>query len=106
ELRGTISQKLEQLYGCQYHPEDEITITVGAAQAIFTIFTAFIRPMDEVIVFRPVYDCYESAIEVNGGIPVPVQLNNLDFNVDWEEFRSKITPRTKMIIIKDRKSVV
>src|SRR5690606_20937401 len=99
ELRERISQKMEQLYGCQYHPEDEITITVGATQAIFTIITAFIRPMDEVIVFKPVYDCYEPAIEVNGGIPVPVQLNNLDFKVDWEEFRSKITPRTRMVII-------
>ena len=99
ELREMISQKIGQLYDRHYHPENEITITVGATQAIFTIITTFIRPMDEVIVFKPVYDCYEPAIEVNGGISVPVQLNNLDFKVDWDEFRSKITPRTKMVII-------
>lgn len=99
ELREMISQKIERLYGREYHPENEITITVGATQAIFTIITTFIRPMDEVIVFKPVYDCYEPAITVNGGIPVPIQLNNSDFKVDWKEFRSKITPKTKMVII-------
>lgn len=99
ELRETISQKLEYLYGHKYHPEHEINISIGATQAIFTIITAFIKPADEVIVFKPAYDCYELAIEVNGGIPVPIQLNNLDFRINWDEFRSKIGPRTKMVII-------
>lgn len=99
ELREVLSKKMEQLYGRYYDPNNEITVTVGATQAIFSIITAFIGHGDEVIVIKPAYDCYEPAIEVNGGIPVFVQLNNSDFKVDWTEFRSKITSKTKMVII-------
>ena len=99
ELREMIAEKMEQLYGRHYDPDKEITVTIGATQAIFTIITAFIGKGDEVIVIKPAYDCYEPAIEVNGGIPIFVQLNNTDFKLDWALFRSKITPRTKMVII-------
>ena len=98
-LREMISDKIEKLHDKKYDPENEITVTVGATQAIFTAITAFIRPGDEVVILKPAYDCYEPAIEVNGGIPVFVQLQGKDFKVDWNEFRSKITPRTKMVII-------
>ena len=99
ELRQMIAAKIEQLYGRHYNPDSEITVTIGATQAIFTIITSFVGNGDEVIVIKPAYDCYEPAIEVNGGVPVFVQLNNADFKIDWEVFRSKITPRTKMVII-------
>ncbi|MFK5972063.1 MAG: methionine aminotransferase [Flavobacteriaceae bacterium] len=99
KLREMISEKIEKLTGKKYHPENEITVTVGATQAIFTAITAFVRPGDEVIVLKPAYDCYEPAIEVNGGIPVFVQLQGKDFKIDWTEFRSKITLKTKMVII-------
>lgn len=98
-LREIISEKMQTLYGAMYRAESEITITAGATQAIFTIITAFIGTGDEVIVFKPAYDCYEPAIEVNGGVPIYVQLKGKDFKVDWDEFRSKITPSTKMVII-------
>ena len=99
ELRQMIAAKIEQLYGRHYNPDSEITVTIGATQAIFTIITSFVGNGDEVIVIKPAYDCYEPAIEVNGGVPVFVQLNNADLKIDWEVFRSKITPRTKMVII-------
>lgn len=98
-LREIIADKINHLHDRQYHPENEITITIGASQAIFTAVTAFVGKGDEVIVFKPAYDCYEPAIEVNGGIPVYVQLNDKDYTIDWEEFRGKITSKTKMIII-------
>ena len=53
ELREAISKKFELLYNTSYHPETEITVTAGATQAIYTIISTFIRPKDEVIVFRP-----------------------------------------------------
>ncbi|WP_430964991.1 methionine aminotransferase [Spongiimicrobium sp. 2-473A-2-J] len=98
-LRETISEKIASLYGKRYHPESEITVTAGATQAIFTIITAFIRSGDEVIVFKPAYDCYEPAIQINGGVPVFQQLNDSDFRVDWEAFQQAISPKTKMVII-------
>lgn len=98
-LRKIISEKIEKLHNRHYDPEKEITITVGATQAIFTAISAFVKQADEVIVFKPAYDCYEPAIQLNGGIPILMQLNNTDFKVNWNEFQTLITPRTKMVII-------
>ena len=98
-LREVISAKIEKQHGRRYNPETEITVTVGATQAIFTAITAFVHPGDEVIVLKPCYDCYEPAIEVNGGIPVPIQLKKGNYQVDWEEFKNKITSKTSMAII-------
>ena len=98
-LREIISKKIEKLHGRNYHPEKEITVTVGATQAIFTAVTAFINKGDEVIVLKPCYDCYEPAIEVNGGIVIPIQLRKGDYKIDWEEFKDKINPKTRMVII-------
>ena len=98
-LREIISKKIEKLHGKSYHPEKEITVTVGATQAIYTAVTTFVHPGDEVIVIKPAYDCYEPAIEVNGGIPVYYQLNSEDYKVDWEDFKTRITPKTRMVII-------
>jgi len=98
-LRKIISKKIEKLHGRSYDPEKEITVTVGATQAIFTAVTAFVHPGDEVVVLKPCYDCYEPAIEVNGGIVVPIQLRSGDYKIDWEEFRNKISHKTRMVII-------
>ncbi|EAR02701.1 methionine aminotransferase [Maribacter sp. HTCC2170] len=98
KLREVITNKILTLHHREYNPETEITVTNGASQAIFTAITAFVEPGDEVIVFKPAYDCYEPAIEVNGGSPVYLQLNQ-NFKVDWEVFRNKITQRTKMVIV-------
>ncbi|NNL83313.1 MAG: methionine aminotransferase [Winogradskyella sp.] len=99
ELRLAITKKFEELYNTTYHPENEITVTAGATQAIFTIISAFIKPNDEVIIFKPAYDCYEPAVEVNGGKVISVHLLAPDYKVDWETVSSKISSRTKMILI-------
>ncbi|WP_299604405.1 methionine aminotransferase [uncultured Aquimarina sp.] len=98
-LRDIIAEKTNGLYGSTYHPETEVTVTSGATQAIFTIIAAFIKPEDEVIVFKPAYDSYEPSIELFGGVVVPIQLSAPNFSINWKEVASKITSRTKMVII-------
>ena len=98
-LREQIAKKFDTLYNSTYHPDTEITITVGATQAIFTIISTFINPDDEVIIFKPAYDCYEPAIELHKGKPVFVQLEAPHYNVDWKHVKQLITHKTKMIII-------
>lgn len=98
-LREAICQKIESLYGASYHPESEVTVTSGATEAIYSTISAFVSAGEEVIVIKPAYDCYEPAILANRGVPVFVQLNNNDFKMDWADFRSKITLKTRMVII-------
>ena len=97
ELREAIAKKFDDLYKTSYHPEKEIVVTAGATQAIFTIISAFIRPSDEVILFNPAYDCYEPAINLNGGKVIPMQINYPDYKVDWDAVKNTISEKTKMI---------
>lgn len=99
ELRVAIANKFDRLFNTSYNPDSEITITAGATQAIFTIISAFVKPNDEVIIFRPAYDCYEPAIELNGGKTISIQLQAPKYQVDWNEVKQKINSNTKMIII-------
>ena len=99
ELREAIAKKFDLLYDTSYDPDTEITITAGATQAIYTIISAFVHSNDEVIIFRPAYDCYEPAITVNEGKTVSVQLTAPLYQIDWEDVAQKINNKTKMIII-------
>lgn len=98
-LREIISAKVQQRYSASYDPETEITVTAGGTQAIYTAITAIIKEGDEVIIFEPAYDCYVPAIELNGGIPVQLQLKGPDYHIDWNEVKKMVNQRTRMILI-------
>ncbi len=98
-LREIIAEKTEDIYSAKYDPETEITITAGGTQAIFTAISAVIREGDEVIIFEPAYDCYQPAIELNGGKTIYMQLKAPHYLIDWEEVKKVINYHTKMIII-------
>jgi methionine aminotransferase len=87
------------LYGVNYHPDTEITVTAGATQAIYTIISAFINKDDEAIIFAPAYDCYDPTVKLNGGKTIEIELVAPDFKVDWDKVKSSISAKTKMIII-------
>jgi methionine aminotransferase len=99
QLRERVAEILSVCYQANYHPETDITITAGATQAIYTAIATFISKGDEVIVFEPAYDCYVPAIEVHGGIAIYSTLHAPNFSINWDDVRSKISPKTKAILI-------
>lgn len=98
-LRETIAEKMEETYAVKYSPENEITITSGGTQAIYAAITSVIKEGDEVILFEPAYDSYVPAIKLNGGIPLYIQLNAPNYNINWDEVKKLISQKTKMIMI-------
>ncbi len=98
-LRSIIADVIKRSFNSNVDPETEITVTSGATEAIYAVIAAFITPGDEVIVFDPSYDSYNPVIRLNGGIPVHLNLLYPDFSVDWDLVQSKISSRTRMIII-------
>ena len=98
-LREAIAAKVRALYGAEYDPEFEITVTAGATQALFTAVAALVHPGDEVIVFEPVYDSYVPAIELQGGRVRRARLAAPDYRPDWQAVRALVTPQTRMIMI-------
>jgi methionine aminotransferase len=98
-LREAIAAKVERLYGRSYDPGDEVTVTTGATQAIFTSIQALAHPGDEVIVFEPAYDSYIPAVRLAGATPVALPLAFPGYRIDWPAVRRAITPRTRMILV-------
>lgn len=98
-LRERLAEKMLNLYNAQIHTETDITITPGGTYAIYTALTTVLQPGDEVIVFEPAYDSYISNIKINGAIPVLIHLKFPGYSIPWDEVRSKISARTKMIMI-------
>lgn len=99
-LRQEISKKLKADIGVSYSPEDEIIITSSGAEAINNALFAFINAGDEVIVFTPAFVSYGCLIHMCGGVLVPVYLKpEQGFQIDIEELKSKISSKTKMIIM-------
>jgi methionine aminotransferase len=98
-LREAIAGKIFKLYQQTINPADEITVTPGGTYAIYTALTAVLQPGDEVIVLEPAYDSYIPNIEINGAIPILVPLTYPGYHINWELVKSKLSSRTKMIMI-------
>lgn len=100
ELREAISAHIEKLYGVHYDPAKEIVITVGGSEALYLSATALLNPGDEVIILTPCFVSYQAEVLLAGGVPVevPCRVEN-DFDLDPDEVRAAITPRTKAILI-------
>jgi methionine aminotransferase len=98
-LRERIVNKTNTLHKSNYNAEENITVTAGATQAIFTAIAATIHKGDEVIIFTPAYDCYAPSVELFGGVVKAIQLKAPHFIPDWDQVKDTITDKTKMVII-------
>jgi methionine transaminase len=98
-LREKIAAKTKMLYGAEYDPVSEITVTSGATEALFAAITAVVNPGDEVLVFEPAYDSYVPAILLNGGKPVFLQYKFPEYKIDWNQVADAITGKTRLIIL-------
>lgn len=97
----TLREQISLLVAKQYSRNvniDEILITAGATQAIFTTITALVHAGEEVIILDPSYDCYEAPVLLSGAKPIRLPLGP-GFKPNWELIRSQVNERTKLLII-------
>jgi len=57
-FRQAIARKMKNVNGIECDPEEEITVTCGATEAMMAAMLAVIDPGDEVVVFEPFYENY------------------------------------------------
>lgn len=79
---------------------EQVVVTPGAKPIMFFGILVLVDEGDEVIYPNPGFPIYESVIEFIGAKAVPIQLHeSKDFSLDVDELKSKISPKTKMMII-------
>ncbi|PIW10630.1 MAG: aspartate aminotransferase [Caldiserica bacterium CG17_big_fil_post_rev_8_21_14_2_50_35_7] len=98
-LRETVANYISKTREIKVSP-DEVMITPGGKDVIFSTALAILNEGDEAIYPNPGYPIYESAIRLAGAKPVPMPLlEENDFAFDREQFKKLVTPKTKLIII-------
>ena len=97
-LREAIARKLREENGIAYTP-DEITVTVGAKQAIFSAVMVLCGEGDEVLLPIPCWVSYTEMIKLAGARPVFVPVREDNYELDMAAIEAAITPRTKAIIL-------
>ena len=98
-LRAAITDHQRRFYGLEFDPDDEITVTAGATEAVAATILALCEVGDEVIVFEPYYDAHAANIAMAGAVRRAVTLRAPDFRFDPDELRGAITPRTRLLVL-------
>lgn len=98
DVRAVVAKHINNTQGTSFE-EENIVMTVGAAGGLNVIFKALLNKEDEVIVFAPYFGEYRSYVSNYDGLLVEVSPNTVDFQPNLEEFKEKITAKTKAVII-------
>jgi aminotransferase len=100
ELREAAVAHLDRLYGVSYDPAREIIMTTGVSEGLSVALLAILDAGDEVLCQDPYFVAYLPAVVLAGGVfvPVPTSMEN-GFRVRAEDLESRITPRTKAILL-------
>jgi aspartate aminotransferase len=99
ELRQAIAQAAGALRGLKFDRE-QVVVSPGAKPNLFFAALALIEAGDDVLYPDPGFPTYKAMIDVAGGTPVPVPLDEEnDFAFDLQAFDRLINERTRLIIV-------
>lgn len=99
ELREAISCKLADENKVEANPEN-ITVTVGASQALYISLQALVNKGDEVLIPDPGFLSYDAFVKLAEGKVVPISLKEENqFQMTADDVLDKITDKTKAMIM-------
>ena len=96
-----LRDKIRNIISKQYNRElniQNILVTAGATQGIYTCIQALVKKKEEVIILDPSYDCYEVPVLLCDAKPIRIKLND-SFLPDWDKIEDAFNSKTRMIII-------
>lgn len=100
ELREAIADYISKTRKIDVDPE-EVVVAPGAKPIIFHSILACVDEGEEVVYPDPGFPIYKSVINFVEAKPVPMQLlEENNFGFDYEDFKNKVSKKTKMIILK------
>lgn len=99
ELHEAIAAHADRFYQMKINPQNEVLVTIGATEGIFSTMMGLINPGDEVILFEPFYDSYIPSITMAGGIPRYIPLHAPDWTFDADELKNLFSDKTRAIML-------
>lgn len=97
-LLAAIRAKLKADNGLDY-AQDEITVTVGAKEALVDASLALLDPGDEVLVPAPYWPSYDAIAAFAGARVIPVPTEERARHLDLEALKGAAGPHTKAILV-------
>ncbi len=98
DVRGTIAEHLNGLYGTSYKAENLLMI-VGAAGGMNVFMKTILNPGDEVITFSPYFTEYRAYVTNYDGKLIEIPCDAETFQPDVEALAANVNARTKAVII-------
>ena len=99
QLREAIARNSRAVRGLDSDPS-QVVVTPGAKPIMFYVLLALAEPGVEIIYPNPGFPIYESMIKFCGATPVPMRLlEETAYHPDLEDLATKITDRTRLIIL-------
>ncbi len=106
ELRQAIAAHQQRFHGLRYDPDDEVTVTFGATEAMAATILALCERDDEVVVLEPTYDAYSASIAMAHAVERRVPLTppgpgdlGAGWRLDLDRVAATIGPRTRLLIV-------
>jgi aspartate/methionine/tyrosine aminotransferase len=98
-LRDAVAREFTRRYGVPVVPDQQVTVTCGATEAMMATMMGIIDPGDEVVIFEPFYENYGPDAILSGATPRYVALHEPDWSFDPDELAAAFNNRTKAIIL-------
>jgi aspartate/methionine/tyrosine aminotransferase len=100
QLTTALADKLERENNMTYDPSGEIIVTVGGNEAVFMAMMGLLDDGDEVLIPDPCWLNYFYCVQMADAVPISVPAKEEhQFTPHIDDFRSRITDKTKMIVI-------
>jgi aspartate aminotransferase len=96
---GALSLRKKLCAGTGFDAKSEVCVTAGTQEGLFSIFTAYVNPGDEVLVPDPGFLSYATLAKICGASAVPYALEPPDWQIDVVALRKRITSKTKLIVV-------
>jgi len=98
-LRERLVDRLERVDGIRSHP-DEVVVTPGGMNALFSIYFALLEPGDEVLLPTPGFPNMDEMVRLLGGQPVFYPLTAANgYLPDVDDIGARVTPRTRVLFV-------
>ena len=101
--QGTLSLRtaiaaFETARGRNTTPE-EVLVTVGATQALYTALTGILNPGDQVVIPTPAFSLYDTITTAAGAESVFLDVSKTGFQITPQSLNACLTEKTKAIVL-------